>query len=126
MILVQARKVAELESYGWTLNDNAKDTSRLLNGRPVAMRNIIGDVAMVHPDGTMRPTEYRPTLAREEDFNFGGSFKAQADTDALDHLGMIYQKISRIFTTDESISASPTIKENVKSNLRKVAGAFKR
>lgn len=93
MLVVQAKKVLELESYGWVMNDPEVDTHKLLNGLPVTMRNLRRDLALVYNDGNMRAVEYHPTLCRQEDFRYNGQVKPQADKDAVEHLRDIVVRI---------------------------------
>jgi len=86
MLLVQARKISELESYGWVFNEPKEDCQKLLNGLPVTMRNLRRDLATVYPDGSMRPVEYQPTLCRMEDYGSSGGVKASADASAMNHV----------------------------------------
>lgn len=86
MLLVQTKKVLELESYGWVMDETSVGTTRLLNGLPVTMRNLRRDLAIVYPDGNVRPVEYHHTLCREEDFDYQGRVKTKADMAAKEHL----------------------------------------
>lgn len=95
MIIPQAKKILELESYGWVMNEPSVDTRKLLNGMPVMMRNLRRDLALVYADGSMRPVEYQYTLCRQEDFDYQGNVKPQADMDALEHLHGVINKFFR-------------------------------
>lgn len=92
MMLKQAKKIAELETYGWSLHNESSDTRKLLCGLPVKMCNLRKDMALVYPDGTVRAVEYHPTLARTEDYKFNGTLKPKAEYEALEHLKNILSK----------------------------------
>lgn len=92
MLLAQVKKITELESYGWVMNDAEEDRKKLLAGVPVKMRNLRRDLALVYPDGSMRAVEYHPTLIRQEDFHFNGNIRATAEKDAFNHLAEIFAR----------------------------------
>lgn len=86
MILVQERKVSQLEELGWVMDDTEIETKKLLCGLPVKMRNLRRDLALVLANGSVRPMEYQPTLARREDFGRDGYVKTGADIKGSEHL----------------------------------------
>lgn len=86
MLLSQASKVTELESYGWMLNDPNLDKERLLNGLPVTMRNLRRELATVYYDGSVRPVEKQFTLCRQEDVDSRGELKSKSRSAINAHL----------------------------------------
>jgi len=94
MIRTQVSKIFELESYGWVMDEKVPGTQKLLCGLPVTMRNQRRDLALVYADGTMRPVEHYPTLARTEDFNSHGNVKSSADASGAEKLR---DTLARIF-----------------------------